>query len=282
MSDEQIENRKSKIKNHLGSPTCRNWLWFSWQVVLRIVFLMWLRYRAHGTRNIPESGGGLLIANHQSFLDPLLVGLPLHRPVSYIARDSLFRVPVVGWILRNTYVMPFNRDGGSPSIIKETIRRMEVGFLTGVFPEGTRSPDGTVGEFKPGFVALVRRVRLPVYPVGIAGANRALGRGSWFLKPCRVCVVFGEPISVAELERLSERGREAELVSLVRQRVIDCQREAEERLSGRWKNGEWRMENGERKLAGQLSDHPPSTIHHPPQPSILDPQPSSQTSTEAT
>jgi 1-acyl-sn-glycerol-3-phosphate acyltransferase len=217
--------------SELGPPTRRNWLWYSCQIVLRLVFLVWLRYRAIGTRHIPESGGGLVIANHQSFLDPLLVGLPLNRPVSYIARDSLFRVPVVGWILRKTYVMPINRDGGSPAIIKETIRRMDAGFLCGVFPEGTRSRDGAVADFKPGFIALVRRGRVPIYPVGIAGANRAFGRGSWFIKPRKVCVVFGEPLAASVVEELSAKGREAELVSLVRDRVIACQREAEQRLT---------------------------------------------------
>ena len=106
MPADPLENRPLKIDHSLGSPTRRNWVWFSIQVVLGMMFLLWLRCRAHGTRNIPESGGGLLIANHQSFLDPLLVALPLHRPVSFIARDSLFRVPVVSWILLGKIAPP--------------------------------------------------------------------------------------------------------------------------------------------------------------------------------
>jgi 1-acyl-sn-glycerol-3-phosphate acyltransferase len=179
--------------------------------------------------------------------------------VSYIARDSLFRVPVVRWILRNTYVMPINRDGGSPAIIKETVRRMGAGFLAGVFPEGTRSRDGAVAEFKSGFVALVRRARVPVYPVGIAGAHRAFGRGSWFIKPRRVCVVFGEPLAASFVEELSARGREAELVSLVRDRVITCQREAEERLG----NGT-RMENGGSRMENRVPTRDTTVPHDPP------------------
>jgi len=214
----------------LGSPLRRNWVWYSCQFVLRLVFLTWLRYRARGVSQIPPTGGGLILSNHQSFLDPLLIGLPLSRPVSYLARDSLFRVPFLGGILRRTYVMPLNREKGSTAGIKETLRRMHLGFLVGVFPEGTRSADGQVGEFKPGFAALVRRMDVPLYPVGIAGANRALGRGKIFLRPHRVCVVFGEPISTAEIAELSVKGREAELIETVRGRVIACQREAEEWL----------------------------------------------------
>ncbi|MFN0055847.1 MAG: lysophospholipid acyltransferase family protein [Planctomycetales bacterium] len=214
----------------LGSPLRRNWVWLTIQMTLKVVFGVWLRYRAVGIERLPAQGGALLLVNHQSFIDPLLVGLPLTRPVSYLARDTLFPVPVIGWILRHTYVMPLNRNGGSTAALRETLRRLDQGFLVGVFPEGTRSPDGQLGEFKPGFAALVRRTDLPLYPVGIAGANRAFGRGSLMLKPYRVCVVFGEPFSATEISRLRERGREEELVRVVRDRIEQCQREAESRV----------------------------------------------------
>ncbi len=216
--------------SQVGSPLRRNWIWFICQAIIGVFFTFWLRYRARGVEHLPKTGGGLLLANHQSYLDPLLVGLPLRRPVSYLARDSLFRIPVIGWLLRNTYVMPLSRDTGGAAGFRETLRRLDDGFLVGVFPEGTRSPDGTLGTFKPGFAALVRRTEVPIYPVGIAGANRALGKGSRFLKPRRVCVVFGEPFSRTTIEPLCQRGREPELVEAVRSRIADCQREAEEWL----------------------------------------------------
>jgi 1-acyl-sn-glycerol-3-phosphate acyltransferase len=200
---------------------------------MRIFFAVWLRYRARGLEHIPPEGGGLILSNHQSFLDPLLIGLPLSRPVSYLARDSLFRVPVIGWMLRHTYVMPINRDAVGTAGLKETLRRMEMGYLIGVFPEGTRSADGEVHEFKPGFIALVRRLKLPIYPVGVAGADHALGRGSWFLKPYTVRIVFGEPIPPEQIAELTGKGREQELVEAVRQRVIACQQEARSWLEGK-------------------------------------------------
>jgi 1-acyl-sn-glycerol-3-phosphate acyltransferase len=123
--------------------------------------------------------------------------------------------------------MPLARDTGGAAGIRETLRRLEEGFLVGIFPEGTRSADGTLGPFKPGFAALVRRTELPIYPVGIAGAYRALGRGSLVLKPHRVCIVFGEPFPKQTIDGLRQRGREAELVDAVRARIAECQREAE-------------------------------------------------------
>jgi 1-acyl-sn-glycerol-3-phosphate acyltransferase len=137
---------------------------------------------------------------------------------------------VVGWILRHTYVMPLSRETGGAAGIRETLRRLEDGFLVGLFPEGTRSADGRLGIFKPGFAALVRRTDLPIFPVGIAGAQRAFGRGSVFLKPRRVCVVFGEPFPKQTIDDLRQRGREADLVEAVRTRIAACQKEAEEWL----------------------------------------------------
>lgn len=211
----------------LPHPTRRNWLWASLQALCQVVFTLYFRYRARGIERIPATGGGLILANHQSFLDPLLVGLPLSRPVSFMARDSLFRVPVVGFLLRGTYVFPINRDAASTSSVRDAVARLKHGFLVGIFPEGTRSSDGQVGPFKPGFVSLVRRGKLPLYPVGIAGADEAMPRGAVLPRPRRVCVVFGEPLGPEELERLSGRGNEEALVEEARRRVLACQAEAE-------------------------------------------------------
>ena len=211
----------------LPPPKARNVLWRTSQLIMQNVFCFWLGYRARGQERLDEAEGGLVLANHQSFLDPLLIGLPLHRPISYVARDSLFTIPVIGWILRNTYVMPISRESASSASLRETIRRMQHGYLVGLFPEGTRTETGEVGPFKPGFVALIRRAKLPVYPVGIAGAFQALGRKSWFLKPTRVRVVVGEPISVEELAQFAGRDKDDALIEFVRSRVIECYTQAE-------------------------------------------------------
>lgn len=208
-------------------PERRNWIWFSIQVVLRLVFAMWLRYRARGHEKIAHRGGMLLVINHQSFLDPLLVGLPLQRPVSYVARENLFRVPFVGWVLRNAYVLPINRDAAGASVLREMISRLKAGFWVGIFPEGTRSVDGTLGEIKPGFVAMLRRANVPVCPVGIAGADRALGRTHKLPHVSTVRVVFGEPIPADQIADTLKLG-EAVLLDLIRSRLEDCLSQAVE------------------------------------------------------
>lgn len=217
----------SREPSPLPDPIHPNWVWRTFRLLFRNVFAFWMRYRARGFENLPPDGGALFLINHQSFLDPLLVGLPLRRPVSYLARDNLFRVPFVGWVLRNTYVMPIRRDAAATDSLRESIRRIEHGFYVGIFPEGTRTRDGSIGELKPGFIALLRRTRVPLVPIGIAGADRAMPRGVIFLRPQRVHVVFGEPIPPDVIQSLATKAREPELLELARQRLIDCQQQAD-------------------------------------------------------
>lgn len=212
-------------------PRHRNGLWRVLQFILQNYFIFWLRYRARGIERLPP-GGALLLINHQSYLDPLLAAAGLQRPVSYLARDDLFRVPLIGRILKVTYVMPICRESAGTESLRRSIERCRQGYYVGIFPEGTRTRDGSVGEFKPGFVAIARRSGVPVVPVGIAGAFEAYPRGVWFPRLSRVRVVFGEPISADDVQRLSGRGQEAAFVAQMRERIVACQKEAEE-----WRKG---------------------------------------------
>lgn len=216
------------------SPLDRGVVWIVTQTMIQAIFSVWLGYRAAGYKKLESEGGALVLANHQSFLDPLVVGLPFRRPISFLARDSLFRVPLIGWILKNTHVMPINQQAASTASFRDMVKRVQDGWLVGVFPEGTRSATGEIGVLKPGFAAVVRRAKLPVYPVGIAGAYHALPLGGWFLKPSRVRVVFGAPLTVEELEKYTSREHDQELMDLVRARIVACYEAAEAwRVSGK-------------------------------------------------
>ncbi len=228
MVDPAVSNDASTAAVPLTSPVHRNWLWLSLQVLGRIFFVLCFRLKMRGIEKLPREGGALFLINHQSFLDPLVVGAPLKRPVSYVARDDLFHVPMIGWILRNTYVFPINRERALSSSIKEAVRRMRHGFYVGIFPEGTRNDDGRISALKPGFVALVRRGNVPVYPVGIAGSGEALPRGAWSIRMRTVRVVVGDPFTDEEIQDYAQRGQEERFVKLVHDRIEACFREAEE------------------------------------------------------
>ena len=212
----------------LPSPLVRGPLWATLQMLFQTLFCFWLGYRAKGYEPLEKEQGAMILANHQSFLDPLLVGLPFRRPVSFLARENLFDVPVVGWVLKKTHVMPINQDAASTASLRQTISKLQHGFLVGIFPEGTRTHTGELNEVKPGFAAIIRRAKRPIYPVGIAGAYQALPIGAWFLKPTRVRVVFGDPITVQDLEPFSSRDQDGALCELVQMRIAACCNAAEE------------------------------------------------------
>ena len=205
----------------LPNPVARNLCWRVIQIVLQFFFSVWIGVRSRGIENLP-AGGALLLINHQSMLDPLLVGLWLKRPVSFLGRENLFDIPVIGWILRNTYVMSIRREAAGTESMRKSIARLQHGFYVGLFPEGTRTTDGQLGTLKPGFIAIARRGGTPIVPVGISGGFQALPRGSYFLRPVKVRVVFGEPIPIERVNQLCEKGREQEFVQVVTDRIEEC------------------------------------------------------------
>jgi 1-acyl-sn-glycerol-3-phosphate acyltransferase len=143
-----------------------------------------LRWRATGGRNVPESGGVLLVSNHLSYLDVIFLGIPLRRPLNYVARSTLF-VPVLAFLMRSVGGFPIQREGMGASGIKETLRRLRAGGIVTLFPEGTRSLDGELGPLKPGIAVLVSRAGVPVVPVGLAGTSEMWPRSAGFLSLTR-------------------------------------------------------------------------------------------------
>jgi 1-acyl-sn-glycerol-3-phosphate acyltransferase len=206
-------------------------LWRIFRVPYWVFCHLWLRLKVSGHEHLDHTRGGLLLVNHQSFLDPLLVAVFLGRPVSFLARDNLFRVPVLGWILRKTHVIPISREAARGGSIRVALERLESGFLVGIFPEGTRSPDGQVHKFRPGFLALARRTQQPIYPVGVVGADQVMPRGAWWIRPGRVQIVFGSPLNADELRQLSELSDDSRLCEMARQRVAQCTLEARQLLN---------------------------------------------------
>lgn len=186
----------------------------------RLLWKIYLGLRINGADRYPPEGPGLVCANHQSHLDPILVGNGCRRYISFVARESLFRVPLFGWLIRRLGAFPINRQAGI-SGIKNTLQRLKSGELVLIFPEGTRTPDGSIQEFKPGFCTIARRAKVPIIPVAIAGAYEAWPKTGWFPRPKRVAVKVGQPIGIEQIDQLSDD----ELTSLVHQQVIALQNE---------------------------------------------------------
>ena len=212
---EDTDSSRLQARLHTG------FFWWILKIILTPFFTLWVRTHAVGTENLDDTRGGLLLLNHQSFLDPMVAGFRLKRPISYLAREELFRIPFVGWVLRNTYVQSISQTAFRGSSIRSAVDRMHQGFLVGIFPEGERSC-GEVKKFNRGFLALVRRVDLPIYPVGIVGADRVMPRGSAVIRPGQVTVVYGVALTDEERELLRTGDNDEELTEMMRHRVADC------------------------------------------------------------
>ena len=148
---------------------------------------------------MPESGPVILAANHASFLDPPLVGACLRRGISYLARETLFRFPPLGWLLRNWNVVPLDRDGGSAAGLRGILERLREDRAIILFPEGTRTRDGKLQPARAGIGLIVIKSDVPVVPVRVFGTYEAYGRHVRIPRPHRVEVKFGQPMLFAML-----------------------------------------------------------------------------------
>jgi 1-acyl-sn-glycerol-3-phosphate acyltransferase len=180
--------------------------------------------RVEGRENWPGQGGALVCANHQSMFDPPLVGLTCPRRMNYLARNTLFRVPLLAPLIRFLDAIPIDREGGGLAGLKETLRRLRAGEQVLIFPEGTRTRDGEVAPLKPGFIAVARRSGVPLVPVGVDGAYQAWPRTSPFPRGGRIAVVIGEPISPEHVAACSDD----ELLAELEQRILTCHAKARE------------------------------------------------------
>lgn len=188
-------------------------------------------FRAAGREHLPKSGPVLLVANHQSLLDPLLAGLCANRPLTYLARHGLFANKYFGALIRYYGARPIVQDAGKGGLtaVLDALQRNEAVL---VFPEGERTLHGKMNDLKPGVSLIVKRADCPVVPVGIAGAYQAwprtakvpsfnplalpdLGRG--------VSCVFGPPTHTTELKALDR----AALLGDLDRRIRKVQEKAE-------------------------------------------------------
>ena len=165
----------------------------------RIMYATYFRWRVYGAEHVPLSGGVILASNHASFLDPPLVGSGLKRDINYLARESLFRYPGIGALLRSWNSVPVDRDGGGARGLKKILDRLLAGGVIILFPEGTRTKDGKLQPARSGIGLTVIKSTAPVVPVRVFGTYEAYGRHVKIPRPKRVIVKYGRPMNFEAL-----------------------------------------------------------------------------------
>jgi 1-acyl-sn-glycerol-3-phosphate acyltransferase len=180
-----------------GSPVF--WLFLKFVLLgpwLRLMF----RPKVTGLEYIPREGGAIIASNHVSFLDGLLVSLVVpHRRVMYLTKVKYIDRPLLRWFLTGAGVIPVatNDLGAAGNSVTAAVEAVHSGRLVGIFPEGTRSPDGRLHRGKTGVARMALASGGPVVPAGITGTDRAFPRGAKLPRPYPVRIAFGPPIRVS-------------------------------------------------------------------------------------
>jgi 1-acyl-sn-glycerol-3-phosphate acyltransferase len=169
------------------SPAWANCVHAAWYRLAYGVSLMGCKLafslRTEGHAHVPKSGPALLIANHQSFLDPVLVGVAARRQLRYLARQSLFRRRFFRWLIHSLNAVPIDQEGIGIHGLRVILQQLQEGQAVLVFPEGERTWDGQLQELQPGVQLLIKRSQATVVPVGIVGAYRAWPRSRKYPLP---------------------------------------------------------------------------------------------------
>jgi 1-acyl-sn-glycerol-3-phosphate acyltransferase len=183
--------------------------------MLRLLFLVLFRLEAHGKENVLIEGPLVLCGNHRSMFDPFILGTPLKRELFFMAKEELFRIPIVGWFIKRVHAFPVKRGGVSKESIRLSIQLLKDGNVMCIFPEGTRKNAGGVG--KKGAAMLALKSHAVVIPVAIIGDYKPFRR---------MAVYYGKPVDLSEYAQGTSEQLEAateKIMSEIRAMVVTYQ-----------------------------------------------------------
>jgi 1-acyl-sn-glycerol-3-phosphate acyltransferase len=168
--------------------------WF-FRATFQAFFKIFNRLEVVGSDCVPKTGGVIVAVNHVSYLDPLVIGAALRRRATYMAREGLFKVPLIGTFV-GSFSFPVRRGKPRPSTIKEAVKRLNRGELIVMFPEGGRSDGGDILDAKRGVGVIAVMSKVPIVPALISGTERSLPVGAKVVKPAKIKVIFGKSIEI--------------------------------------------------------------------------------------
>jgi len=184
-----------------------SWIyWFGW-MSFRAAFRSLFGLQVRGRERLRREGGVLVVANHQSFLDPPLIGSLYDDEMHFLARKTLFRGGFK-WLYRHWNAVPVDQERPDMGSLKAIIRTLREGHRVLVFPEGQRTYDGSLGKAQPGVGLVALKAGVPIQPIRIRGARRALPRGSARIRLERIRVHVGEVFEFSAEERAAAKGKD--------------------------------------------------------------------------
>jgi len=193
-------------------------MWLVFQALLLVLF----RWRVEGSERVPATGGVILASNHVSWWDPPVVGCSVSRPVRFMAKAELFRIPVLGPAITKLGAFPIRRGKPDRQALKKAIKCIEAGEVLGMFPEGTRIRGEELGRAQDGLGYIALRTNAPIVPVAIIADYRV---GS------EVKVIFGESFRAQDVIDPDLDRKDA--IRMVGERVMDCIKDLMARAEGK-------------------------------------------------
>lgn len=187
--------------------TTAPWIYRFLRRLFTLMFQYLCRWRIEGLENVPAEGPVIIASNHVSNWDPIIIGCALHRKIHFMAKAELFSMPVVGWFVKALGAYPVERGKSGRQAIKASLEILAQNELIGLFPEGTRSKTGEVGEAKAGTVMIAAKGKATIIPVGLHNSQHVFSKG-WF-RP--FAIYFGQPIKIElpEGEKLTSKRLES-------------------------------------------------------------------------
>ena len=166
---------------------------------------LYLGLRREGLEHLPRRGPLIIVSNHVSYMDAILLGSATPRPIHFMVLQWMYDLPLLRWFYWGMGTVPVQADGADSNAIRRAVKVLNKGHVLGIFPEGTRSPDGRIGETRPGAAMLAALSGAPVIPVFIDGAREAMPVGGMFPMPARVHVRFGPQLHYRRDEMKRDR-----------------------------------------------------------------------------
>ena len=185
-------------RGNFGHQCARAWSWL-------ILKTTGVRVEIDGLERLDRSRSYIFAANHQSIYDIPILFASLPFQLRILAKESLGRIPFMGWHLSRTGHVLVDRSKPGAGVVKKMARLVAQGHSLIVFPEGTRSTDGSVGRFKGGSFVIALHSGLPVVPISVIGSRHVMFRGELMVRPGRVRVIVHQPIETAGVPREAVR-----------------------------------------------------------------------------
>jgi 1-acyl-sn-glycerol-3-phosphate acyltransferase len=165
---------------------------------------VYFRIEFEGVENVPRGGPVILAANHESYADPIWLSLPFHYPLRYMTWDAVFKVPLLGGLIRSLGAFPVKIESGDRGALRTALTHLKAGGTLVIFPEGGRTRTGELMPFKPGVIRLALDAGAPIVPVTITGGYRAFAPHHWLPRPRKIKVIYHRPLTLPPLDQGAE------------------------------------------------------------------------------